>query len=96
LFRKAHTRIADEINRCGFRTRQGAEWSPVSVFEMLMHHDRNPNWSIKPHEIHEMHEHAPDGARTIYFSNLLLEHFFDLPDLFLNFAGVFFGVAFGL
>jgi hypothetical protein len=28
--------------------------------------------------------------------NLLLEHFFDLPDLFLNFAGVFFGVAFGL
>jgi hypothetical protein len=28
--------------------------------------------------------------------NLLLEHFFDLSDLFLNFAGVFFGVAFGL
>ena len=27
---------------------------------------------------------------------LLLEHFFDLSDLFLNFAGVFFGVAFPL
>jgi hypothetical protein len=27
---------------------------------------------------------------------LLLEHSFDLSDLFLNFAGVFFGVAFGL
>jgi hypothetical protein len=27
---------------------------------------------------------------------LLLEHFFDLSDLFLYFAGVFFGVAFGL
>ena len=29
-------------------------------------------------------------------ANLLLEHSFDLPDLFLNFAGVFFGVAFDL
>ena len=29
-------------------------------------------------------------------STLLLEHFFDLSDLFLNFAGVFFRVAFGL
>jgi hypothetical protein len=29
-------------------------------------------------------------------SDLLLEHFFDLSDLFLNFAGIFFGVAFGL
>jgi hypothetical protein len=28
--------------------------------------------------------------------NLFLEHFFDLPDLFLDFPGVFFGVAFGL
>ena len=28
--------------------------------------------------------------------NLLLEHLFNLSDLFLNFAGVFFGVAFGL
>jgi hypothetical protein len=31
----SYARIADEINRRGFRTRQGAKWSPVSVFEML-------------------------------------------------------------
>ncbi len=29
------TRIADELNRKGFRTRSGEEWSPVSVFNML-------------------------------------------------------------
>jgi len=29
-------------------------------------------------------------------TSLLLEHFFDLSDLFLNFTGVFFDVAFGL
>jgi hypothetical protein len=29
-------------------------------------------------------------------ADLLLEHFFDLSDLLLNFAGVFFGVSFGL
>ena len=28
--------------------------------------------------------------------NLLLEHFFDLPDLFFNFAGPVFGFAFSL
>ena len=27
--------IADELNRRGFRTREGLKWSPVSVFEML-------------------------------------------------------------
>ena len=27
--------IAEELNRRGFRTRQGTKWSPVSVFEML-------------------------------------------------------------
>jgi hypothetical protein len=31
----SYARIADELNRRGFRTRQGAEWSQVSVFEML-------------------------------------------------------------
>ena len=30
-----YAHIADEINRRGFRTRQGAKWTPVSVFEML-------------------------------------------------------------
>ena len=28
-------RIAEEMNRRGHRTRRGAKWSPVSVFEML-------------------------------------------------------------
>jgi len=31
----SYARIADELNRRGFRTRLGAEWSQVSVFEML-------------------------------------------------------------
>ena len=31
----SYARIADEINRRGFRTRQGLKWSPVSVFEMI-------------------------------------------------------------
>ena len=31
----SYARIAEEMNRRGFRTRQGARWSPVSVFEML-------------------------------------------------------------
>ena len=30
-----YSRIADELNRRGFRTRQGFKWSPVSVFQML-------------------------------------------------------------
>ncbi|MBO0911285.1 MAG: recombinase family protein [Acidobacteria bacterium] len=31
----SYTHIAKEINRRGFRTRQGAEWTSISVFEML-------------------------------------------------------------
>lgn len=31
----SYSRIAEEINRRGFRTRQGMKWTPVSVFEML-------------------------------------------------------------
>ena len=31
----SYARIAEEINRRGFRTRKGAKWSPVTVFEML-------------------------------------------------------------
>lgn len=31
----SYARIADELNRRGFRTRHGAAWSPISVFEML-------------------------------------------------------------
>ena len=29
------SRVADGLNRAGFRTRQGSAWSPVSVFNML-------------------------------------------------------------
>ena len=31
----SYARIADEINRRGFRTRDGSRWTPISVFEML-------------------------------------------------------------
>jgi len=31
----SYSRIADELNRRGCRTRQGEVWTPVSVFEML-------------------------------------------------------------
>lgn len=31
----SYSHIADEINRRGFRTREGMKWTPVSVFEML-------------------------------------------------------------
>ncbi len=31
----SYAHIAEEINRRGFRTRQGARWTQVSVFEML-------------------------------------------------------------
>ena len=29
------TKVAEELNRKGFRTRKGAEWGPVAVFNML-------------------------------------------------------------
>jgi hypothetical protein len=31
----SYSRIAEELNRRGYRTRQGVRWTPVSVFEML-------------------------------------------------------------
>jgi len=31
----SYSRIADELNRRGLRTREGARWTPISVFEML-------------------------------------------------------------
>ncbi len=30
-----YSSIADELNRRGFRTRDGVRWTPVSVFQML-------------------------------------------------------------
>ncbi len=29
------TKVAEELNKKGFRTRKGAEWGPVAVFNML-------------------------------------------------------------
>ena len=47
----SYSRIADELNRRGYRTREGARWSKVSVFEMLPrlievgpHLFRSPEW----------------------------------------------------
>lgn len=31
----SYARVANEINRRGYKTRQGTPWTPVSVFEML-------------------------------------------------------------
>ena len=30
-----YSAVAEELNRRGYRTREGSKWSPVSVFEML-------------------------------------------------------------
>jgi hypothetical protein len=58
----SYARIADEINRRGFRTRQGAKWSPVSVFEMLPrlievgpHVFQSPEWQKRK-------QHLTEGA----------------------------------
>ena len=53
----SYARIAEEINRRGFRTRQGGPWTPISVFEMLPrlievgpHLFRSSEWAKrKPH-----------------------------------------------
>lgn len=58
----SYARIADELNRRGFRTRQGAKWSPVSVFEMLPrlievgpHVFQSPEWQKR-------RQHLDNGA----------------------------------
>lgn len=47
----SYSRVAEEINRRGFRTRQGEKWTSVSVFEMMPrlievgpHVFRSPEW----------------------------------------------------
>ncbi len=47
----SYSRIAEELNRRGCRTRQGDVWTPISVFEMLPrlievgpHLFRSPEW----------------------------------------------------
>lgn len=58
----SYARIADEINQRGFRTRQGAKWSSVSVFEMLPrlievgpHVFQSPEWQKR-------RQHLANGA----------------------------------
>ena len=53
----SYARIADEINRRGYRTRQGTPWSPISVFEMLPrlievgpHLFRSSEWEKRRHQ----------------------------------------------
>jgi len=47
----SYSRVAEELNRRGCRTRQGEVWTPISVFEMLPrlievgpHLFRSPEW----------------------------------------------------
>ena len=54
----SYARIADEINRRGYRTRQGTPWSPISVFEMLPrlievgpHLFRSSEWAKRRHAV---------------------------------------------
>lgn len=53
----SYSRIAEELNRRGLRTRQGVRWTPVSVFEMLPrlievgpHLFRSNEWEQRKHQ----------------------------------------------
>lgn len=66
----SYARIADEINRRGFRTRQGTKWSPVSVFEMLPrlievgpHVFQTPEWQRRRQQLSESGLSAPSRVR---------------------------------
>lgn len=54
----SYARIADEINRRGFRTRRGERWSAVSIFEMIPrlievgpHVLRSPEWQKRKQQL---------------------------------------------
>jgi hypothetical protein len=54
----SYARIAEEINRRGFRTRHGEKWTPVSVFEMMPrlievgpHVFRSSEWQKRRHQV---------------------------------------------
>ncbi|HEV2698971.1 MAG TPA: recombinase family protein [Terriglobales bacterium] len=64
----SYARIADEINRRGFRTRQGHRWSPVSVFEMIPrlievgpHVFRSAEWQKRKDQAASPSERSIDG-----------------------------------
>ena len=58
----SYSRIAQEINRRGFRTRDGGPWTPISVFEMLPrlievgpHVFRSAEWQNRRHMLNRPH-----------------------------------------
>jgi hypothetical protein len=65
----SYARIADEINRRGFRTREGAKWTSVSVFEMIPrlievgpHVFRSSEWQQRRRHLTEG---APSTTRSV-------------------------------
>jgi hypothetical protein len=60
--------------------------------KLTVHRSLQYSSEMAVHRVLRTHEH--DSGQTHLY--LLLEHFFDPPDLFLDFPSVFFGVAFGL
>lgn len=58
----SYARIADEINRRGFRTRSGERWTSVAVFEMIPrlievgpHVLRSSEWQKRRHNLAQAH-----------------------------------------
>ena len=58
----SYARIADEINRRGFRTRSGERWTSVAVFEMIPrlievgpHVLRSAEWQKRRHNLAQAH-----------------------------------------
>jgi len=69
----SYARIADEINRRGFRTRQGTKWSPVSVFEMLPrlievgpHVFQTPEWQERRQQLGTRAEHEGVSGMNVF------------------------------
>lgn len=58
----SYARIADEINRRGFRTRQGTKWTPVSVFEMLPRLIEVGPRVLQSSEWQKRRQHLTEGA----------------------------------
>ena len=66
------SRVADELNRQGFRTRQGTLWGPASVFNMLPRLiDIGPRifsseeWAARRRRLFRMSGGSPAGDRRI-------------------------------
>lgn len=57
----SYARIADEINRRGFRTREGAKWTPISVFEMLPRLIEVGPRMFRSSEWQKRRQHSPVG-----------------------------------